>query len=300
MRLNNSNVIFNQEAHTYTLDGVCLKGITGVLSKHLFPKKYDNIPEYILRNAAERGHFIHECCELADGLGVIPDCEEARNYVELKKQHNLTTAANEYIVTDGEHYASPIDIVFVGETENTAILADIKTTYTVDREYLSWQLSIYAYLFELQNPHIKVSTLYGIWLRGAKNELIPVNRKPDEVIKELLRVDAAGEEFINPYQLVPKSDALAKAHEVESYISELDATIKGLSEEKDKILSGLLDLMNEHDVDNWKGEKIQLIRKKPSIRESLDSKALKEKHPDIYIDFVKTSKVKGSITLKIL
>lgn len=198
MRLNRSGVIYNQEAHTYHLNGVQLNGVTGVLSRHLFANKYDNIPECVLKKAAERGHFIHENCELVDRLGVTPDLEEARNYIRIKEENNFTSVACEYIVTDGQHYASPIDVVFL-ESETVASLADIKTTSKFDSEYVSWQLSIYAYLFELQNPHLKAGRLYGIWLRGSKHELIEVERKPGGVIIELLRCDTCGEVFKNPY-----------------------------------------------------------------------------------------------------
>lgn len=296
MLLNDSGVIFNQDAHTYHLNGVPLKGITGVLSRHLFSNKYDNIPDYILKRAAERGRFIHENCEIVDSLGVIPDCEEAKNYIKLKEENNLIPAANEYIVTDGKYYASSIDVVFQ-ESDTVASLADIKTTSTFDKEYVSWQLSIYSYLFERQNPHLKAGRLYGIWLRESIHELIEVERKPYEVIIDLLRCDVTGGVFNNPYS-VSKSDVPAQVYEVEQYMCELDAEIKELTEKKDKILSGLLDLMNEYGVDNWKGHKIQLIRKKPSTRESLDSKLLKEQYPGIYKEFLKISQVKGSIIFK--
>ena len=299
MQLNKSNVVFDQQAHTYHLNGVCLKGITGILSKHLFPKKYDNIPESVLKNAADRGHLVHTNCELVDSLGIVPDCEEAKGYIKLKTKYGLTPIANEYIVTDTENYASAIDIVF-GETDSTVSLADIKTTYSLDEEYLSWQLSIYAYLFELQNPAIKVEKLYGIWLRKDVHKLVEVVRKPTEVIKELLRADANGEEYVSYCPVKSNADVPQHVYEVESYMCELDEEIKKLTEKKETLLAGLLELMNEHDVSSWKGNKIQLIRKAASVRESIDGKALKEKFPDIYKEFTKTSNVKGSITFKIL
>jgi hypothetical protein len=298
MKLNNSNVIFDQENHTYHLDGVQLKGITSLLSKHLFPDKYNNIPEFILKKAAERGHFIHESCELVDTLGIIPNCEEAGNYAKLKSKYNLCVIANEYIVTDSLHYASPIDVV-LEENENEVSLADIKTTSTFYSEDVSWQLSIYAYLFELQNPHLNVKHLYGIYLRGSKHELIEVERKPNYVVEQLLLSDISGEIFTNPYQIA-KPDVPIQVYEIEQHMCDLDNEIKKLTEKKDQILSGLLELMSKNNVDNWKGNKIQLIRKKAYIRETLDSKKLKEKHPEIYNDFVKTSNVKESITFKVI
>lgn len=193
MKLVRSEVIFNKYDHTYLLNGKELKGITGILSKHIFPKKYNNIPEYVLNNAADYGTFVHDTCELIDSLNVTPECIEGINYLKLKNENNLTTLENEYLVSDNEYFASSIDIVF-----DDLSIADIKTTYKFDKEYVSWQLSIYSYLFELQNPGLKTNKLYGVWLRKDKYMLYEVDKKPIEVIKYLLQCELNGEMFINP------------------------------------------------------------------------------------------------------
>ena len=60
MELIKSKVVFNEAEHKYTLEGRELSGITRILSKHLFPDKYKNIPEATLNTAAERGSHIHK------------------------------------------------------------------------------------------------------------------------------------------------------------------------------------------------------------------------------------------------
>lgn len=81
--------------------------------------------------------------------------------------------------------------------EGEISLADIKTTYRIDKESLSWQLSIYAYLFERQNPGLKVRNLYGVWLRGDKSELIPVERRSDEEVMRLMECEVKGEKYLS-------------------------------------------------------------------------------------------------------
>lgn len=49
-----SSVVFSEENHTYFLGEKQLKGITGMISRQLFPNKYRDIPEYILKKAAEK------------------------------------------------------------------------------------------------------------------------------------------------------------------------------------------------------------------------------------------------------
>lgn len=287
-----SKVIFNKEDHTYKLGEVFLQGITGILSKHLFQDKYDNVPDFVLQRAASRGTFIHECCELVDTLGIIPDSIEAQNYIKLKEEHGLNTIANEYIVSDEQHFASAIDVVLSDYS-----LADIKTTAKFDNEYVSWQLSIYAYLFELQNPELKANKLYGIWLRNDTAELIEVEKKPKELIKELLRCEVEGELFVSPLE---KITAPSRIYEVEKFLIDLDTQAKEIEAKRKELLEGILKEMEKADVDKWETEKIRLTRRKATTSERFDSKAFKEFNPDLYQQFMKVSPVKSSITLKVI
>ena len=69
MKLIKSQVVFNPNEHTYMLGDKELSGITSVISRQLFPDKYRDVPEYMLRKAAERGTMIHSICELVDDMG---------------------------------------------------------------------------------------------------------------------------------------------------------------------------------------------------------------------------------------
>jgi hypothetical protein len=130
-KLVKSGVVFDSEHHTYTLDGKQLSGITSLLDRQLFKDKYSGIPEDILRKAAERGTYIHQCCELADE-GFPSDCKEAMNYLNLKSKYNLKIEESEYLVSDNEYYASCIDKVYRYD-DNTFYLGDIKTTYKLNK-----------------------------------------------------------------------------------------------------------------------------------------------------------------------
>lgn len=76
-----SSVVFSEENHTYFLGEKQLKGITGMISRQLFPNKYKDIPEYILKRAAEKGSRIHGQCQFADVTGLPPESIEAINYI---------------------------------------------------------------------------------------------------------------------------------------------------------------------------------------------------------------------------
>lgn len=300
MQLVKSQIVFDQQSHTYTsLDGVCLQGITGMIERQLFPDKYSGVPDYIMKKAAQRGSFVHEVCELVDDLGVLHDSEESRNYIRLKERYSLQYEASEYLVSDNEHFASCIDKVY-RESDNEFSLGDIKTTYKLDKEYVRWQLSVYAYLFERQNPGCKVVRLFAIWLRGGIAELVEVERIPDKIILELLSAEINGRKFVNPYAVpVVKTDLPLKYREMEQYIIEISEQEKYWKEQKKILMDGIMKEMVNAGVYSWKGEGISFTRKKDSIRKTFDRKAFEKDYPGVYDKYLTDTPVSGSVTLKV-
>lgn len=299
MQLTKSRVIFDPEAHIYTLDGVQLRGITGMIESQLFPDKYSGIPDYVMKKAADRGHFVHEVCELVDDLGVSHESEEAKNYQNLKEIYGLNYEVSEYLVSDNEHFASCIDKVY-RENETDFSLADIKTTYRLDKEYVRWQLSIYAYLFEMQNPGCRVVRLFAIWLRGNISELVEVERIPDAVVASLMAAEVGGIQFVNPY-VVPssKEDLPDKYREMEDSIIEITEQAKYWAERKKELTDGVMKEMVKAGVYSWKGESISFIRKKDSIRKTFDRESFEKDYPGVYERYLVDTPVSGSITLKV-
>ena len=222
MQLVKSPIIFDPAAHTYhTPDGVQLKGITGMLRRQLFPDEYSDVPQAVLRRAAERGHAVHQLLELVDDLGLAPsDNADALAYIRLKEAEGLRPVASEYLVSDGTRFASAIDKVYEGDADGSFTLADIKTTYRLNEEYVRWQLSVYAYLFELQNPGARASRLLALWIRDGRASAYPMERIPAEIVKELLDAEAEGRQFANP--LVATVTLPEKYRQMEQAIAEID------------------------------------------------------------------------------
>lgn len=294
IQLIDSQVAFNQEEHMYSLNGMTLKGITGMIKSQLFPDMYKDIPQYILDKAAERGTMVHESIELFDaGFEPKVTIPELESYKRIKRENELTTLANEYIVTDREHFASAIDLVLCKGDD--IILTDIKTTYSLDKEYVRWQLSIYAYLFELQNPELKVSKLYALWLRDDKSEFVEVKRVEFDTIKDLLQCEVEGRKF-NTISMADNMPSEIK--QAEKVIYTLVQRIKELNAQKDKLSKGLLKLMQDNDVKTYKGEYITLSRKAASTREDVDKKKLKEEYPEVYAACMKITNISESLQIR--
>lgn len=302
--LNKSNVIYIEETHEYfTPDFKKLHGITGFINEQLFPGKLDGIPESVLSLATERGKRVHEECENIDNEGIEAESKQGDNYLRLKSDFGLTHIASEYIVTDNEFIASPIDKVYLGRHSDSVILGDIKTTYKLDMLYLSWQLSIYAYFFERQNSHLRVDALLAIWLRGEDTDsIVQVERIPDKEIEIFLQCCKEGLNYVDNCSadsyVAKLNDLPAKVSNVEESVYQLIEMQKTLDEQMNKFKSQLLELMKEAKADNIKGDLITITRKKAYQRELFDAKAMKDKYPDVYDEFVKLSDVKESIQIK--
>lgn len=297
IQLQDSGVSFDAEVHRYFLNGIELSGITGVLHKHIFPDQYKDIPQFMLDRAAERGTMVHESIELLDaGFAPAESTPELDSYKRIKADNGLKTIANEYIVTDKEHFASGIDLVFTNGGKNI-ILADIKTTSVLNKEYVAWQLSIYAYLFELQNPDLKVSKLYALWLRGDKSEFTDVERIDTSIVKDLLQCEVDGRKFFNP---LAKADQKmpSQIKDAELAVYTLINQIKELTEQKKQLSEGLLKLMQDNDIKTYKGEHITLSRKAASTREDIDKAKLKKEYPEAYTACVKTTNISESLQIR--
>jgi hypothetical protein len=303
MELNKSSVIFNQENHTYTLGGKTLSGVTSMMSAMLFPGKYDNVPEYIVERARDKGSYIHECCELVDALGVEPDVEEAIAYrdlmTRLNEQLGTKVEESEYLVSDNRAVASSIDKV-LSEGEDI-YLADIKTTYKLDMDWLRWQLSIYAYLFELQNPDKHVSKLFAIWLRGSMAKFVEIERIEVATVIDLIEHFSDGEVYESPVKSLVRV-----ANELPSEYAEMENTIREISEQADfwtakkkELTEGIMREMVAAGEYAWKGEAIQFIRRTDTIRKSFDAKRFQADYPELYEKYVTESPVVGSVSLKI-
>lgn len=305
IELADSGVIFNPYDHTYELNGTYLSGITDLLQRQLFPDEYANIPKAILEQAAAYGTAVHQSCEDFDANWYNDGTQEVQDYIQLCQEHSLTHEASEYTVTDFTNYASNIDKLF-RVSDNTFDLADLKTYGKMTPEKLEkarWQLSIYAYLFELQNKKAKARELYILHIRNKQKKdgsfdhisaLIPVKRIPSEICKELLDTDLRGEQFQSPYS-IPKAIA-----EQEARIRELMETKARVDDELGQLKSQILTEMETRNVNTWITDGgIRLTRKLPSTRTSFNLSLFKTEHPDMVESYMNTTQVSSSLKITV-
>lgn len=295
MRLRrNKEVAFNEWLHVYTAsDGHTLIGVTELMKRHGLSPDYGGISKDVLEKAAARGTAIHQLLQdYDDGKAVIED-ENLKAYKAL----GLKVHCSEYLVSDNEIVATFIDKVL-----DDCSLADVKSTSTVHRRPLEWQLSIGAYLFELQNPGKKVPHLYCIHVRDGKAKLIEVNRIPDEAVQRLLECERCGVVYSdNPVAadaaLALEEQAVVLAEQLDQ-IARLKLAIKETEQASAELQQRLYDYMTENNLDEMACELGTFVRKAPYTKKALDSTRLKKEKPELYEQYLKESEIKGSITFK--
>ena len=310
-KLNECPVLFDARAHTYQLGEKYLSGVTAIVN-WLFP--YDpTIPDRVLQLAADRGTAIHNACALWDDVRIVDDVHrnEVVEYQTLCDKAGLKYFVSEYLVSDLEGYASSIDKVYFPEGD-VYPLADIKTSSQFYEHKVTLQLSIYAYLFELQNPTKKAGKLFCIWLpkpEYGKPNIFEVQRIPTYIILDIMEAYENNENrewcqvMVNRYcnNLPTTQDEKLPANlkELEEEIARIEVSVKEMEARSKELKQGLLKLMQENNVVKWEGEKVVFTRKKGSTSMVVDSTKLKNTYPNIYAECSKERVTNESLTIKV-
>ena len=182
---------FIESDHIYLKNGILVKSVTQILQL-IFPDKYKNINSKILEKKSifgTTGHSIIEHLNLDDAEDVDKtilsidnkDLEICiREYVRLVKTFKITPLEQEIRVSYKYLYAGTLDMT--ADIDGKYSLCDIKFTAELDKEYLSWQLGMYALA-----KGVEFDKYYCIWLPkkklGQLVEIIPKTK--EEIIKKL-------------------------------------------------------------------------------------------------------------------
>ena len=181
-------VEFIEKGHLYLYDDLyIIPSVTQILQK-MFPDKYKNVPDDILKRKSKYGTQLHKYIEEYE-KGIITTTlnyiQEAsfNQYIKLKGKYNIEVLEQEQIVHYKDIYAGKFDIY--GKINNEIALFDIKTTAKVDMEYFKYQLNLYRFASKNKD---KIKKLYILWLpKRDLGQLIEVDVMSDKEIECLLK-----------------------------------------------------------------------------------------------------------------
>ena len=178
------DIEFIEDGHIYLKAGIIIPSVSQILKK-IFSNKYDGIPTRILKSKSEYGSKVHniiECIETNKEYKIdnVYIDESIKQYNKIKKENNLQVISQEEIVCYKGIYAGRYDMI--ANVNGEECLLDIKTTAICDKEYLSWQLTMYEMAIG-----VKFKKLYCLWLpKGGIGKLIEIERKNYEEIEKIL------------------------------------------------------------------------------------------------------------------
>ena len=300
-----SPVVFDEEQHIYTLGDKQLSGITSIIKSLLFPDMYANVSQAVLNKAAERGTRIHNLIQLWT-MGILSneDIAELQPFLDAFHAAGLDGWESEYLVSDNESVASSIDLVCLDKDGNI-ILCDIKTTSVLHIEYLRWQLSIYAYLFERQNPELKVHGLKAIHICKGKCDIVDIDRLNDNQVDDLLTAYRNGATtFANPLHAIPAElDKLLEAYaENDEFLSYIKIVNDQYDKRKKELQAAIGDVLKKQNMSTIETPIAKVTIGKDSVTPKFDYKSFVEsdlykQQPEAYEPFVKMTTTAGRITV---
>ena len=297
--LNVPKVTFIEESHQYFLGKKELKGVTGTLIKKAFPDTYKNIPEAVLMKAAERGGLVHNTletfCSIFDAdINKYPNpTEELLAFHSMLVSFGLHYVASEYLVTDGENFASAIDGIFADD-EGNIYLVDYKTTATLHYDNVSLQLSIYAKWFEEQNPDLKVKEIVCMWFKNGQSKFQPLPRVSDYQIDDLINAYLADDaEYQYKVEVPEQFSALEQEYRL------ITARMDALKIKQDDLKEQMMKMMEANKQKSIKTNIGSYSYVESTTKRTLDMKLFKEKYPNAYERLTKVSFSKPSLRIKL-
>lgn len=320
------NVIYNDELHLYTLvnestfETKPLCGVTRMIKEIVCPDLYKDVDEATLAKAAEKGKRLHSLCErfdngefacrdgvLYDGDTAVTD-PELLAYQRLIKENEIFPIASEYLVSDQQNFASPIDKVAQLDKKSVAII-DLKFTYAYMEEPVMWQTSLYADEFERMNPGIKVKKLYCIHIHQYKDSLTAdlheLRRVPSEALdnlKEYFLMRERGMElppFENP--MSKTAVELEWSEDDEAELLRVRQELKNLKDVESAMMERIKTRMTENNANAVQGKTFRVTQSIARHKLVFDEDRFRDENRDLYLRYMTRDKVTaGRTTLTII
>lgn len=176
MQVEDYFIEFDPESHQYWVDHVPVISVTQLI-KEVLPSPYKRVDPTILKRAAERGTELHDAIEHFEATGEVSHLLEFKNYLKLKKQHQIDVVENEQIVVI-THLgvvvaAGRFDMIVTSPFMKGKGIVDVKRMAHLHQTHLALQLNLYKLGYE-QTYKSPISYLKCIHLRGAHYEYVDI------------------------------------------------------------------------------------------------------------------------------
>lgn len=284
------NIQFDEKKHEYKVDGHKVISVTQLLKKHGLSPNYDTmgIDPQVLENAKNRGTIVHEDIENYIKNGEIGFTAELQDFIEYSKDMKYLISEE---AVGNDVVAGTIDMVVMDGDVIKCV--DFKTTSTIYKESVTWQLSIYAYLWNKSGRKPEIQEIEAWHLRdGIKAYKFP--RKTDAEIEELLECERKGEIYQTKEIALNERNALL---EINNSMKEIKAKLEALESRKKGYEEAILKAMEETGTTLIDDPAIRITYIPATTRVSIDTTKLKKEQPEIAKQYEKETPVKATIRI---
>lgn len=297
-------VTFDPIIHEYSDEsGTPVISVTQLLAKHHLSPDYSHVSDKILTQSAESGTKRHLAFQIAiesEGFDdsddpVVSDFlhEVYPRYENWQSEQMVFIDANACKVP----YAGTIDLICYDKTRDRWLIGDIKTTSTVHKESVAWQLSLYrmawCYMHLVPKENVDLFCLH------ARNGLkwVDIEPIPQDDIEDLLTCEASGIPYIRDTSMIIRPDTEALAIEYESRMIELKKYSDAVKDLYDKLKNALYEQMLERNLTSLETPRLRISLTRPYKKSGFDSKGMQKDHPELYKAYVTESEVKGNVKI---
>lgn len=292
---------FDEKTHTYTNEnGEVLISVTQLLKLAGISPNYDFVNEEVLKAAAEKGSLIHKEIEDYIKKGEIGFTKELHEFITYVKEQRFKILASEKQVHN-DKVAGTIDLIYQ-DSNGKVIYVDFKTTSTIHKQAVSYQLSIYKDLDK--NSEHEIDADYEdagleVWhfLQDGSLEVRSVMEISDVALNKLYESIATGQPIEKTEE---EKQFLKELYDAEKVIAYYENERKLAEENRNKVRDKIIEVMKAQGITKFENENISITYIAPTDAETFDSKRFKEENPNTYKEYVKITHKKESvrITLK--
>lgn len=305
------NIEFQDKGHIYTVNGdIASISVTELLAKHGLAPDYSGVSKAKLKESANKGKSIHKDLEnVLNEAHYEPTTEQGKQFKQWVAE-NLDCGVGEQLLgyeKDGMVIAGTADVM--GITKDRAlIIGDHKTTAKLNREYVSWQVSLLDY-FARKLGDEKVNGKMLKW-KGAKEfycfhydkdgkmTVERLEKVEDSEIERLLDCEYNNTIYERSC-LVIDAEFEKQYMQAEANFMAIEQQAKAAQDERDRLRGELLKLFEAQGIKSWDNGKVLVTYIPPTDRLSVDSKKLKDNYPTVYSECQKLTKVKSQIRVTI-
>ena len=289
-----AELLFDEELHSYTLDGKQLISVTQLLEKQKISPEYKFVNKDVLQKAAAKGTLIHKEIELYNKNGDIGFTPELQDYIDYIENNKLKCVASEcQVYTD--YYAGTFDQLLSTE-DGELIICDNKTTSSLHRSSVSWQLSLYAYAYWVMTG-VEVKRGQAFWFSKDRGlQVVEIPLKEREEVEALIAADKSGQMYKSPYPV--EVSKIAELEGLKADQAELEAQVSAIKKQIEETSKEIMVAMTNSKCESFEsdGAKFTIVHSRNP--DKFDTERFKKDYDNLYNQYM----IKGTArkdTLKI-